>query len=136
MSWLNVGNLLAAARGPLLVAAKGPLQAAALTYVGAAGLAGAALVGGVMVSPAREVVQQAMEPVGELVQTIVPMSLVPVFVPEPQVLPTATPQPSATVPTRAVPAVAISQPSQPQVDVAPRATSVVSAPTAADRKST
>ncbi len=68
MSWL-----LTATR--LLTAVKLPMQAAVLTYVGAAGLSGAVVVGGVMVTPAREVVEQAIEPAREFVQTRVPSNV-------------------------------------------------------------
>src|SRR3979490_1366552 len=56
----------------LLAAVQIPLQATLITYAGAAGLAGVALVTGVMVTPAREVVQEAIQPVGEFVQSIMP----------------------------------------------------------------
>ena len=62
-----------------LAAARGPLQIAVLAYVGAGGLAGVAIVGGIMLSPAGGAVQQAIAPAAELVQNVVPVALPPVF---------------------------------------------------------
>ena len=47
----------------LLAAVQIPLQATLMTYAGAAGLAGVTVVTGVMLTPAREVVQEAIQPV-------------------------------------------------------------------------
>ncbi|HYY88024.1 MAG TPA: hypothetical protein VFA49_04450, partial [Chloroflexota bacterium] len=52
----------------LLGAARVPLQAAVLAYVGAGGLAGIAVVGGLLATPAHEVVQEALAPAGRLVE--------------------------------------------------------------------
>src|SRR5437879_3465789 len=63
-----------------LTAAQLPLQTAVLAYVGAGGLAGAAVVGGVMLSPVGEVVQEAVAPARAFVESVVPMS-VPAILP-------------------------------------------------------
>ena len=63
-----------------LSAAQLPLQAVVLAYVGAGGLAGAAIVGGVMLSPVGVVVQEAVAPARAFVESVVPMS-VPSFFP-------------------------------------------------------
>ncbi len=57
-----------------LRAAQLPLQAVVLAYIGAGGLAGAAIVGGVMLSPVGEVVQEAVAPARQFVESVVPMS--------------------------------------------------------------
>src|SRR5689334_8939243 len=59
----------------LLVAARGPFQIAAMAYIGAAGLAGTAVVTGVMLTPARQVVEEAITPAAELVQSLVPQTV-------------------------------------------------------------
>ncbi|HEV7666281.1 MAG TPA: hypothetical protein VGQ62_22295 [Chloroflexota bacterium] len=71
-------------RGALLSSVRTPLQLAAMTYVGAAGLGGLAVVTGIMLSPARDAVQEVIQPARDLVERIV----VPVVV---------LPQASATV---------------------------------------
>src|SRR6266516_737837 len=63
-----------------LSAAQLPLQTAVLAYVGAGGLAGAAVVGGMLLSPVGEVVQEAVAPARAFVESVVPMS-VPAILP-------------------------------------------------------
>jgi hypothetical protein len=93
---VNLSSLIPHA---LLAAARTPLQVAALAYVGAAGLAGTAVVTGVLLTPARDAVQQAMAPAAELVQSIVPgaLALPPAFEVRP-VPPVASRQPLLTEP--------------------------------------
>src|SRR6266568_1012267 len=92
-----------------LSAAQLPLQAAVLAYVGAGGLAGAAIVGGVMLSPVGEVVQEAVAPARAFVESVVPMSVPSFFTTDPRQaaasLPMTKPQaPSvATPPTLSLP---------------------------------
>ncbi len=57
-----------------LSAAQLPLQVAVLAYVGAGGLVGAAVVGGVMLTPVGEVVREAVAPAQQFVESVVPMS--------------------------------------------------------------
>src|SRR5712691_11255969 len=80
----------------LLAAVQIPLQATLITYAGAAGLAGVTLVTGVMLTPAREVVQEAIQPVGEYVQNIIPSTLPTIFQAEPPRLPIARPAAAPT----------------------------------------
>src|SRR5689334_2247427 len=86
----------------LLSAVRTPLQFAAMTYVGAAGLAGAAIVTGVMVTPAREQVQQALAPAAELVQSVVPIAMPPIFDRPPLPLSAPMPQTVGTEPSISV----------------------------------
>ena len=65
-------------------AARLPLQVAVLTYVGAGGLAGAAVVGGVMLSPVREVVQEAVAPARHFVESVMPMTVPSMSATEPR----------------------------------------------------
>jgi hypothetical protein len=67
-----------------LGAAQLPLQAAVLAYVGAGGLAGAAVVGGVMLSPVGEVVQEAVAPARQFVESVVPMGVPSIFPTDPR----------------------------------------------------
>ena len=82
-----------------LAAVRGPLQVAVLAYVGAGGLAGVAIVGGIMLSPAGGAVQQAIAPAAELVQNVVPVSLPPMLeiVPPPRGVFPTPPQPTPNV---------------------------------------
>src|SRR5437899_1198970 len=82
-----------------LAAVRGPLQVAVLAYVGAGGLAGVAIVGGIMLSPAGGAVQQAIAPAAELVQNVVPVSLPPMLeiVPSPRGMFPTPPQPTPNV---------------------------------------
>ena len=64
MNWVGLAGLVAAVRTPL--------QVAVLTYIGAGGIAGVAAVSVVLLTPAGQVVQQAIEPARELVQNILP----------------------------------------------------------------
>ncbi|HKB47340.1 MAG TPA: hypothetical protein VKC57_06565, partial [Ktedonobacterales bacterium] len=64
-----------------LSAAQLPLQVVVLAYVGAGGLVGAAVVGGVMLSPARPLVEEAVAPARQFVESVVPMS-VPMLFPQ------------------------------------------------------
>jgi hypothetical protein len=54
----------------LLATARTSFQVAILTYVGAAGLAGVTIVAGLMIAPAREVVQEAVQPAYELARSV------------------------------------------------------------------
>src|SRR5258708_32826593 len=54
-----------------------------MTYIGASGLAGVAIVTGVMLTPAGQVVQEAIQPAREFAETIVPAALPSVFQTEP-----------------------------------------------------
>ena len=53
-TWLGMAGLLAGARTPM--------QVAVLAYVGAGGLAGVTVVGTIMLTPAGQAVQAAIEP--------------------------------------------------------------------------
>src|SRR5712691_6442663 len=80
----------------LLAAVQIPLQATLITYAGAAGLAGVTLVTGVMLTPAREVVTEAIQPVGEFVQSVMPSTLPSLFETQPPRLPIARPAAAPT----------------------------------------
>jgi len=67
-----------------LSAARLPLQAAILAYVGAGGLAGAAVVGGVMLSPVREAVQEAVAPARLFVESVMPQNMPSIFPTDPR----------------------------------------------------
>jgi hypothetical protein len=64
----------------MVAAARGPLHIATMAYIGAAGLAGAGIITGVMVTPVREGVQQAIAPAANLVESMVPtVAFAPMF---------------------------------------------------------
>jgi hypothetical protein len=90
--------------GRVLSSVRTPLQLAAMTYVGAAGLGSLAVVTGIMLSPARDAVQDAIQPARDLVQSIV----VPVVV-----LPRPSPTMIATVEPTATPQLLSRAPAQP-----------------------
>ena len=112
-----------------------PLKAALMTYVGVAGLAGVAVVVGIMVSPAREAVQEAIQPVLE--------TLPQINIPSPLVMPPIT---SSAAPTVAGPSaiqLRRSDPLEPSPqappsveDVAPSAAAQTLAPAPVDNPST
>ena len=119
-----------------LSAAQLPLQAAVLAYVGAGGLAGAAIVGGVMLSPVGEVVQEAVAPARAFVESVVPMSVPSFFPTDPRQaaasLPMTKPQaPSVATPTTLSPPISIED-STPE-DVVVEATPTPSQMTAPQR---
>jgi len=76
VTWLALAALVAGARTPM--------QVAVLAYVGAAGLTGVTVVATLMLTPAGHVVQVAIEPARELVQTILPVSLSAIWEPDPR----------------------------------------------------
>jgi hypothetical protein len=86
-----------------LSAAQLPIQATVLAYVGAGGLAGAAVVGGVMLSPAREVVEEAVAPARQFVESVVPMTVPMLFPSGPQNAVASLPPSKTGVSSTAVP---------------------------------
>jgi hypothetical protein len=81
----------------LFAAVRTPLQVALITYAAAAGLAGVTVVIGIMVTPARDMVQEAIQPARELVESR-PAALQSAFEPD-EPRPPILPRPAGSTPT-------------------------------------